>query len=625
MSMMMRRLSLKILLLLSAFSRSDAFLQPHSSLLATSYRRIAYTSPTPLPSLLDDPLLLLKAATTDDDEFDLSEFDATASSPQTTTTKKSSKEEEEEKKSSDKKETMPVVVVVADTINAAEKAASAKIIANAKAATATTEAKEKEASTAAAEAKTKTKTTTTTTATKEEPVVVVAANNPPTNSTTAVANNSTTTPTTTAVTSSVTSTTAASSGIGGKDGFVYDVNKLKTNLVQRAVADYKHQLWELLGTPGASQNAIEEKLASLCQANPVYTTTDSNLLEGEWSTVFSSNKPAQVLLDDARFGVAGYESEVAGDVVGQTHPGGSRQFILENLEPSQDPFVVDKQKGSKLLLGLFGAVHNYYRVASLTRQSLDLVLFRKTWKLFGYPLWVRRYRTVMASQLQQTTLQVQILYLDSDLCISINLPTGSDGTVQENHAQPFTVYTKSPAWIARTEKMKRQFRKVRSRVKRIKGRISKDKTILEGEEAAAARQAVLNDSSMWLEYDKGDTKMKVVKLGDYGDDENEPAWEGENDPFVHLSPNDRQRIIKKMNIGEIGVIGKEKKKEVKRQTKKMGKKLNLKRQMKFEKPASEDIEEIEGVEKEKTDDLKRANKKEGKKLDLKRQMKFEKP
>jgi hypothetical protein len=378
-----------------------------------------------------------------------------------------------------------------------------------------------------------------------------------------------------------TMTTAAipTTGIGGKDGFVYDVNKLKTNLVQRAVSDYKRQLWDLLGTPEASQDAIEEKLAALCQANPVYTTTDSNLLEGKWSTVFSSNKPAQVLLDDARFGV-NYKHEKSDQGGGKiTHGGSSRHFILEDLELSQDPFVVDKERT------IFGSA-KYYRVSSLTRQSLDLVLFRKSFQIFGYPLWVKRYRTVMASQLQQTTIQVQILYLDSDLCITVNQPVAAGKSGSRDNQQPFTVYTKSPAWVARTQQMKRKFRRIRSSLNRMKRRLMKERS--EFEEAVEARNAVLNDDSMWLEYNKGDTKVRIVKLGDYTE-RNEPAWEGETDPFNHLSPLDRQQAIKKMEIGEIDAMGKEKIAEVKRTSKKKtGKRLNLKRQMKFEKPASDD-------------------------------------
>jgi hypothetical protein len=65
------------------------------------------------------------------------------------------------------------------------------------------------------------------------------------------------------------------------------------------------------------------------------------------------------------------------------------------------------------------------------------------WNLLGYPLWRKRYRT------NRQTVQVKILYVDCDLCISVD--QGLD--------QPFTVDTKSPAWVARTEQLKRKWKK----------------------------------------------------------------------------------------------------------------------------------------------------------------------
>merc|ERR1712087_534625 len=45
---------------------------------------------------------------------------------------------------------------------------------------------------------------------------------------------------------------------------------------------------------------IEERLSALVQANPVSTTTDSNLLDGDWSIAFSSHS-ASTILDTSRF------------------------------------------------------------------------------------------------------------------------------------------------------------------------------------------------------------------------------------------------------------------------------------------------------------------------------------
>ena len=340
-------------------------------------------------------------------------------------------------------------------------------------------------------------------------------------------------------------------GIGGKDGFVYDVNKLKTNLVQRCVASYKQQLWDVLGNPNASQEAIESMLASLVQVNPVSTTTDSNLLEGKWTFVFSSAKPAKVLMDDARFDI-GYKPTDSGEIIGSLE-GGARRFVLETVDVSQDPYVTD----SRTWGGVVQRVR-HYRVAALTRTSLDLDIFRCTWNLLGYPLWRKRYRT------NRQTLQAKILYVDCDLCVSVD--QGLD--------QPFTVYTKSPAWVARTEQLKRRWKKVRSRMQQVRTRFMKEFDDADGP------IGVLQDNTLWLEYEKDNTKIRVVKLGEIGTPDEE-AWEGEEDPFNNLGADDRQALIKGMEIGEIEAIGKNHMIEAKKTA---NKKLRLQRIKTFQKP-----------------------------------------
>lgn len=107
-------------------------------------------------------------------------------------------------------------------------------------------------------------------------------------------------------------------GIGGKKGYTYDVNKLKLNLVQKSVRQFKQELlsllisssssssWSRRNAKGRSKHSIqqrlkiEEKLAALISANPVATTTDSNLLEGTWELAFVTENAVEIL-DDARF------------------------------------------------------------------------------------------------------------------------------------------------------------------------------------------------------------------------------------------------------------------------------------------------------------------------------------
>jgi hypothetical protein len=241
---------------------------------------------------------------------------------------------------------------------------------------------------------------------------------------------------------------------------------------------------------------------------PVYTTTDSNLLEGKWTFVFSSVKPTKVLMDDARFSSIGYKPTNPGEIIDSLE-GGIRHFALEAVDASRDPYVTD----SRIWGGIVQRVR-HYRVAALTRTSLDLDdIFKCSWNLLGYPSWRRRYRT------NRQTLQAMILYADCDLCVSVD--KGLD--------EPLTVYTKSPPWVARTEQLKRRWKKMRSRVQRVKTRFVKESEDDDGP------IGVLQDNTVWLEYDKDETKIRVVKL-EIGPPDEE-AWEGEEGPFNNLAAN----------------------------------------------------------------------------------------
>jgi len=333
-------------------------------------------------------------------------------------------------------------------------------------------------------------------------------------------------------------------GIGGKGGFSYDVNKLKQNLVQQAVADCKEQLWDLLEAPLTNsrrrrssssrtnlnkeqQDMIEEKFAALCQANPVYTTTDSYLLEGQWTFVFSSKKPARVLMDPDRFENE-YKTEIPGDVVGETRSG-SRQFVLESLEADQDPYVLDKKR---YYYGIFER-ERVYDVMSLTRTSLDLDLSQRTWKLVGrFPLWRTRYNKMTPTEIMGTNLK--ILYVDSDLCIS----------TEENMDNPFTIYTRSDAWNIRTQKLNGRWKSLRSRVTAC---------------LHPFRKRSHNENNNDVDTKKGlpqsSNTSTLIGLGDFDDTKNNAAWEGEMDPFVNVPSGERQEILKSLQVGEIEEMG----------------------------------------------------------------------
>ncbi len=89
-------------------------------------------------------------------------------------------------------------------------------------------------------------------------------------------------------------------------------------------------------------------------------------------------------------------------------------------------------------------------------------------------------------------------------------------------------------------------------------------------------------------YDDKESKLMALRLGDYGDkkgDVDEGAWYGKDDPFVHLTADERQTIMKQMSIGEIKKAG-----YIQRRFAKQMKKRKSRTQ-KFKRPGSEEEEE----------------------------------
>ena len=80
-------------------------------------------------------------------------------------------------------------------------------------------------------------------------------------------------------------------------------------------------------------------------------------------------------------------------------------------------------------------------------------------------------------------------------------------------------------------------------------------------------------------YADEESKLMALRLGDVGDSQDE-AWDSDEDPFVHLSADERQKIMKKMSIEEITEAGS----NYKRLMMKLQKRKGFKRQ-KFKSPS----------------------------------------
>ena len=80
-------------------------------------------------------------------------------------------------------------------------------------------------------------------------------------------------------------------------------------------------------------------------------------------------------------------------------------------------------------------------------------------------------------------------------------------------------------------------------------------------------------------------ELKAVNIGELdinedGTTKEDPAWDGPDDPFMHLSPAERMQVLKSMSLQDIYQSAQERKDQNKKQKKKWG----IKRGNKFKKP-----------------------------------------
>ena len=80
-------------------------------------------------------------------------------------------------------------------------------------------------------------------------------------------------------------------------------------------------------------------------------------------------------------------------------------------------------------------------------------------------------------------------------------------------------------------------------------------------------------------YADNESKLTALRIGVVGDLSDEPVWDGEEDPFVHMSSLERQEYMKKLSIEEIKKAGYGQKQLVQKK-----KKSAYRKQKKFNKP-----------------------------------------
>ena len=380
-------------------------------------------------------------------------------------------------------------------------------------------------------------------------------------------------------------------GIGGKDGFVYDVNKLKRNLVQESIRGCKQELLVLLGDGRQSESTIssssstsksnedgkqkvvvpprwrrdrddliEERLAALVQANPVSTTTDSNLLDGEWSFAFATNE-ASTILDTSRFLLSKTkrieedddnvnkkkESIARGGPwsfrAGKTENpfrSSTRQIYLENLDIRENAHIIDE---TRVLGGLF-RISQRYDVYGLTRTAIDLDLVESESNLFGICTNSEDKDDFKGTK-KGEPLEIQIIYLDNDLCIC---------TTGLGLSGPLHVYTKSDLWV--TGGAKRKLRLIGKTLSWI----SQMQSPLRIRQRLANILTKKNTKAVL----KANPDLQAINIGELETKEDQ-VWDGEDDPFMHLSAGERMEVMKSMTLQDIYQSASERKEQNKQQ------------------------------------------------------------
>lgn len=332
-------------------------------------------------------------------------------------------------------------------------------------------------------------------------------------------------------------------GIGGLNGTSYDVNRLKRNLLQEVVHSYKDELTTLLQTYESTEEQIADKISTLVQSTAVRTTTDSNLLDGRWGLAYRSKYATVGDLKQSRVSSPRRRRQRAltqTALAGRRKSGKDRMFrtyyrTVQLEEEDDDVYIGDETH----FVGPLVKRTERYQVCGLTRQSL--VVRRQTSKWYVLNRLVKQRTLDRRRRDAEEPLQnIQVVYLDVDLCILANKEDGDNAT--------FSVYTKDEDWIGHSSRRQARFF-IQAMRSFIFGKLLR-KAGNSRHEYWWSKDADELDSILHEINSKVDSsKLRVLRLGDTGDVDE--AWEGKNDPFIHLSPDERQRAIKGMSMRQI--------------------------------------------------------------------------
>lgn len=342
-------------------------------------------------------------------------------------------------------------------------------------------------------------------------------------------------------------------GIGGKGGVVYDVNRLKRNLLAETMSNYKK---DFLSSTRTNDADVVEKLFALIQASPVRTTTDSNILDTDdaWVLAYRSYCPTSVssliLYDserasqyNARYnflwnqspgdaGTMAKKENVILSKIKEFFQTKHRCFRLEDLKDDEDAYVTDTTN----VFGGFFTKIKHYSVQGLTRCSIELQKESTKWSLLG--LSSAKNHTEDSSR-PPKRMTIFIVYLDNDLMI-LSEQGGPDS--------PFYVYTRNEAYLSNYRTIQRKLNTLQAAAKSALTFPLLKAKLLSPRKHSGASDPILKE----IIHNKSTAaRLRVLRLGDLDNDREDESWESASDPFVHLSGDERQRLLKAMSVRQI--------------------------------------------------------------------------
>lgn len=214
-----------------------------------------------------------------------------------------------------------------------------------------------------------------------------------------------------------------------------------------------------------------------------------------------------------------------------------RTFHLEEFDA--DPYVLDKES----YWGGLIRIEKKYKVKALTRTSLNLQLYSTTRWVLGRSEQ-KLHETIESTggaMLANLPVDMTIVYSDTNLCI-----------IADPQQKTYQVYMSDWQEGARnpTQKWAQQLRFMLGTVgyrfvggwwRRTRSRRQNARLLQE----LQTHQDLLDEES----------RLIVWQLG--AGDNDEEAWESRTDPFVHLSADDRQRLLKAMSVKQVQQAGNE--------------------------------------------------------------------